>query len=148
MNYRIWSARAAVCFGPLVVAQVVARNWGAWEPWAYWVDDMVAAALLIAGGAFAMAADTTTNSRALTGAWGFTLATLWVSMIRMMETTAIEAPTPIWLITLTLILFLGSIAGGVGSLPSKRVAAISKPAARPKPRSSGGGKSRSRSKAS
>jgi hypothetical protein len=150
VNFRLWSARGAICFAPLVVAQVVARNWGGWESWPYWLDDSVAAVLLIVGGYLSLDSDTTTNSRALTGAWGFAIATLWISMFRMMEKTVMDDPTPVWLVTLTLVSFLGSVVGGVGSLPSKRLIAgggNAKPAAKPQTKSRSRSSSSSSSKA-
>jgi hypothetical protein len=141
VNYRIWSARGAICFAPVVVAQVVARNWGGWEWWPFWVDDMVAAVLLIVGGYLALDTDTTTNSRLLTGSWFFAVAMMWVSMFRMFFNSVIDDPTPPWLIALMLISLLGSIAGAAASLPSKRPVS-SGAKAPPKPRAKPRSKSR------
>ncbi len=143
MNYRIWSGRAAICFAPTIVAQVVARNWGGWEWWPFWIDDIIAAILLIVGGYMALDNDTTTNSRLLTGAWFFTAATSWMSMFTLLATPAIADPIPIWLTTLSVVSTLGAIVGGIASLPSKRlVPGRGAPKAAPRPTP----KRRSRSK--
>lgn len=126
MNYRVWSARVAVGFAPVVVAQVVARNWGGWEWWPFWVDDVAAAVLLAVGGYLALENDTTLSSRVLTGAWFFTAATLWVSMFRMFFNAAAENPTPGWLGALMLLSLVVAAGGASASLPSKHNA--------PKPR--------------
>lgn len=149
MNYRTWSARAAIAFGPLIIILVLGRNWGAWEAWPYWLDDIVAAIALIVAAYFAIETDNSTNSRALTGAWGFATATLWISMFRLMERTALEDPVPVWLITLSLVAFLGAVVGVAASIPSKRViggGGGAKSAAKPASRSRS--KSRSSSKSS
>lgn len=142
VNYKVWSARGAIFFAPVIVAQVVARNWGSWEWWPFWVDDVAAAVLLTVGGYFALESETTTNSRLLTGAWFFTVATVWVSLFRMLFNAAIDDPIPGWLTTLVVISLIGSIAGAAASLPSKRqVPRAPKPPAKPRSRS----RSRSRS---
>lgn len=146
MNYKLWSARGAIFFAPVVVAQVVARNWGGWEWWPFWADDVVAAVLLTVGGYLALESETTTNSRLLTGAWFFTTATVWVSLFRMLFGAAIDDPIPVWLTTLVVISMIGSVIGAVASLPSKRQIpkapkAPSRPRSRSGSRSGSGGKS-------
>lgn len=126
VNFRLWSARGAICFAPLVIAQVVVRNWDGWEWWPFWADDLAAAALLIAGGYFSLASDTTTNSRLLTGAWFFSAATQWAAMFGLLSG---EASASVWEIVLILVTLLGSVAGTLASLPSKRGAGGQKPAA-------------------
>lgn len=133
MNYRVWSARAAVGFAPVVVAQVVARNWDGWEWWPFWADDIAAAVLLALGGFLTLENDSTINSRVLTGAWFFTVATLWVSMFRMFFNSTADTAAPGWLGALMLLSLLGSAVGAFGSLPSKHSA--SKPRRRGKPES-------------
>lgn len=70
------SAILAVAFGLALAVLEVARNWGHWEWWPFWVVDYVAAALLVTGGVGALRRG---GSSWLTGGWGFTCAMFWMS---------------------------------------------------------------------
>jgi hypothetical protein len=75
---QIISARLALAFGLLLAVAELARNWGAWQWWPFWVVDFVAAALLVVGSL----ATLRQHSRGpvwLAGAWGFTSAMFYMS---------------------------------------------------------------------
>ena len=70
------SACLAIAFGVFLFVGEVARNWGDWQWWPFWVVDFIAASLLIFGGQRAL---TTGTLRWLTSGWGFTAAMFWMS---------------------------------------------------------------------
>lgn len=73
-----WSSVPALAFGVFLALAEVARNWGNWQWWPFWLVDFVAAALLVVGALLA----TRGHPRAaqvLAGAWGFTSAMFYMS---------------------------------------------------------------------
>lgn len=73
-----WSSFPALVFGGFLGVAELARNWGNWQWWPFWLVDFIAAALLIAGAVLAGRG----HSRApqvLAGAWGFTSAMFYMS---------------------------------------------------------------------
>jgi hypothetical protein len=73
-----FSARLALAFGLLLAVAEVARNWGDWQWWPFWLVDFVAAGLLVAG-ALATLRHHPRGPVWLTGAWGFTSAMFYMS---------------------------------------------------------------------
>jgi hypothetical protein len=64
------AAWLAVAFGLFLSVAEIARNWGSWEYWPFWLIDYIAVALLLIGGIAALRGDTI--GRWLAAAWGFT----------------------------------------------------------------------------
>lgn len=73
-----FSARLALAFGLLLAVAEVARNWGDWQWWPFWLVDFVAAGLLVAG-ALATLRHHPRGPVWLAGAWGFTSAMFYMS---------------------------------------------------------------------
>lgn len=76
------SACLAIAFGIFLFVGEIARNWGDWQWWPFWVVDFIAAALLIFGGQRAL---NTGTLRWLTSGWGFTAAMFWMSFFSHLE---------------------------------------------------------------
>lgn len=77
------SAWLAIAFGTLLAVLEIARNWGDWQWWPFWVVDYAAAALLLYGGIAAL------NRRGtgwLAAGWGFACALFWGSFFGHYET--------------------------------------------------------------
>jgi len=73
-----WSSFPAMAFGVFLALAELARNWGNWQWWPFWLVDFIAAALLVAGSLLAMRG----HDRApqvLAGGWGFTSAMFYMS---------------------------------------------------------------------
>ena len=73
-----WSSVPALAFGVFLALAELARNWGNWQWWPFWLVDFIAAALLVAGAHLAIRG----NPRAaqvLAGGWGFTSAMFYMS---------------------------------------------------------------------
>lgn len=81
------SACLAIAFGIFLFVGEIARNWGDWQWWPFWVVDFIAAALLIFGGQRALK---TATLRWLTGGWGFAAAMFWMSFFSHLDN--LDAP--------------------------------------------------------
>lgn len=72
------AAILALVFGGFLTVAEIARNWGNWQWWPFWLVDFIAAGLLIAGAWLALREKA--GGRAfLCGAWGFTGAMFYMS---------------------------------------------------------------------
>jgi len=76
VTMRSVSAMLAIGFGLVAGIAEVARNYGGWQWWPFWLVDFIAALLLILGGTYALR---NRSSVFLTGAWGFSTAMLYMS---------------------------------------------------------------------
>lgn len=76
------SACLAIAFGIFLFIGEVARNWGDWQWWPFWLVDFIAASLLIYGGVSALKA---WSLRWLSGGWGFTAAMFWMSFFNHVD---------------------------------------------------------------
>ena len=85
------SACLAIAFGIFLFAGEVARNWGDWQWWPFWVVDVTAAALLIFGGQRALKTGTL---RWLTSGWGFTAAMFWMSFFSHLDNLRTQSLEP------------------------------------------------------
>ena len=72
------SAQLALAFGLFLAIAEVARNWGDWQWWPFWVVDFIAAGLLVLG-SVSMLRDLPRGPALLAGAWGFTSAMFYMS---------------------------------------------------------------------
>ena len=98
------SARIAIAFGVFLAIAEVARNWGDWQPWPWWVVDYIAVALLLYGGRAALPGRPQRNVAPLCGAWGFTCAMFYGSFFSHLEALNEKGTGPIESHTLTLII--------------------------------------------
>ncbi len=73
-----WSSFPALAFGTFLALAELARNWGDWQWWPFWLVDFIAAALLITGGLLA-ARQHGRAPQMLAGAWGFASAMFYMS---------------------------------------------------------------------
>lgn len=71
------SAWLAIAFGLFLAVAEIARNWGSWEYWPFWLIDYIAVALLLAGGIAVVRGDR--RARWLAAAWGFATAMFYGS---------------------------------------------------------------------
>jgi hypothetical protein len=72
------SARLALLFGSFLALAEVARNWGNWQWWPFWLVDFIAAGLLVAGASLVLRGRAQ-GAQVLAGAWGFTSAMFYMS---------------------------------------------------------------------
>ena len=72
------AAILALCFSAFLTLAELARNWGAWQYWPFWLVDFIAAALLAAGGVRVLQRRMR-SGKLLSGAWGFTTAMFYMS---------------------------------------------------------------------
>ncbi len=72
------SAQLALAFGLLLAIAEIARNWGDWQWWPFWLVDFIAAGLLVVGSASTLR-DLPRGPVLLAGAWGFTSAMFYMS---------------------------------------------------------------------
>ena len=96
------SARIAIAFGAFLAIAEVARNWGDWQPWPWWVVDYIAVALLLYGGRAALPGRPLRNVTPLCGAWGFACAMFYGSFFSHLESLNEKGTGPIESHTLTL----------------------------------------------
>jgi hypothetical protein len=68
----------ALAFGAFLAVAELARNWGSWQWWPFWLVDFIASALLIAGALRTLRA-APGGHPLLCGAWGFTSAMFYMS---------------------------------------------------------------------
>ena len=68
----------AIVFGAFLALAEIARNWGNWQWWPFWLVDFIAAALLL-GGAALVLRKKSYGTTVLCGAWGFTTAMFYMS---------------------------------------------------------------------
>src|SRR5512145_370089 len=68
----------ALVFGAFLAVAELARNWGAWQWWPFWLVDFIAAGLLILGAISALGRSPR-GPVLLAGAWGFTSAMFYMS---------------------------------------------------------------------
>jgi hypothetical protein len=64
----------SIGWGTLLAVGEIARNFGDWQWWPFWVGDLIASALLIAGGWFALRPGSSSRLSPLVGALGFCTA--------------------------------------------------------------------------
>jgi hypothetical protein len=72
------AAILALIFGAFLACAELARNWGNWQWWPFWLVDFIAASLLIAGGSLFLGGRAR-GVQLLAGAWGFTTAMFYMS---------------------------------------------------------------------
>ena len=72
------SAQLALAFGLFLAVAEVARNWGDWQWWPFWLVDFIAAGLLVLGSVSTFR-DRPRAPALLAGAWGFTSAMFYMS---------------------------------------------------------------------
>ncbi len=72
------SAQLALVFGLFLAIAEVARNWGDWQWWPFWLIDFIAAGLLVVG-SVATLRHRPRGPVLLAGAWGFTSAMFYMS---------------------------------------------------------------------
>ena len=72
------SAFLAMAFGVVLALAEIARNWGNWQWWPFWLVDFIAAALLLGGAALVLRKNSC-GTTVLCGAWGFTTAMFYMS---------------------------------------------------------------------
>ena len=72
------SAWLGLAFGAFLAVAELARNWGNWQWWPFWLVDFIAAGLLVAG-AVATLRERPRGATLLAGAWGFTSAMFYMS---------------------------------------------------------------------
>ena len=72
------AAILALVFGAFLAAAEIARNWGNWQWWPFWLVDFIAAGLLIAGSWLALRGRPS-GGAVLCGAWGFTTCMFYMS---------------------------------------------------------------------
>lgn len=72
------TAILALLFGAFLALAEVARNWGDWQWWPFWLVDFIAAGLLLAGSCRALRKRPGAGPL-LCGAWGFTTAMFYGS---------------------------------------------------------------------
>lgn len=70
------SAFLALIFGVLLVIFEIARSWGDWQAWPFWIVSFIAAGALIWGGVRTLNQG---SSRLLSAAWGVTVGVFWMS---------------------------------------------------------------------
>lgn len=71
------SARLAIGFALFLAVAEVARNWGDWSNWPFWLVDYLAVGLLLVGATRSLRARE--GSLWLAGGWGFTCAMFYMS---------------------------------------------------------------------
>jgi hypothetical protein len=76
-----WSVGWAV----LLAVGEVARNWGDWQWWPFWLLDMLASALLLVGAWFALRSNQEQRLSPLVGAFGFCTAGAYDSFFSHLE---------------------------------------------------------------
>lgn len=77
------SAFTALVFGVFLAIGEVVRNWGAWQPWPFWLVDFITAGALIWGGLRTLNQG---SSRLLSAAWGVTVGIFWMSYFTHVQT--------------------------------------------------------------
>ena len=75
---RLASARLALAFGLFLAVAEVARNWGHWQWWPFWLVDFIAAGLLVAS-ALLVLRRRASGTASLCGAWGFATSMFYMS---------------------------------------------------------------------
>jgi hypothetical protein len=68
----------ALAFGAFLTVAELARNWGSWQWWPFWLVDFIAAGLLMVGASRTLRARPGGHAL-LCGAWGFTSAMFYMS---------------------------------------------------------------------
>lgn len=76
-----WLTRVTIGVGAFMCVFEIARNWGNWQPWPWWVVDYFCAALLIAGGWWAGRPLPQRSIALMCAAWGFLLALVYGSFV-------------------------------------------------------------------
>ena len=76
------SALMALVFGVLLGVGELARNWGHWQPWPFWMIDFITAGVLILG---AVRSIRQGSSRMLSAAWGLAVGVFWMSFFSHIE---------------------------------------------------------------
>lgn len=84
------SAWLAIAFGGSLAVLEVARNWGDWQWWPFWIVDYLAASFLLVGGSTFLRAQTTAW---LGAGWGFTCALFWTSFFNHLDNVRREVIT-------------------------------------------------------
>ncbi len=72
------SAQLALAFGLFLAIAEIARNWGDWQWWPFWLVDFIAASLLFVGSVSTLRHGPR-GPVLLAGAWGFTSAMFYMS---------------------------------------------------------------------
>ena len=104
------SAFIALAFGVFLIIAEIARNWGNWQPWPFWLVDFIAAGALIWGGLLTLNQG---SSRLLSAAWGVTVGIFWMSYFSHVETlvagtqTAGEGPLTLMIGVMLLVAIVG-----------------------------------------
>jgi hypothetical protein len=114
------SARLALGFAIFLALAEVARNWGDWSGWPFWLVDYIAVALLLLGARFSLRGEPR-GVAWLSGAWGFTCAMFYGSFFSHLA--ALEANegdhgpfAPAHLTVVIGLLFALSVVGFASSL--------------------------------
>lgn len=114
------AAWLAIAFGLSLAVLEVARNWGDWQWWPFWVIDYIVAFLLLGGGV-AVVRRGADAARWLTGAWGFACAIFYASFFSHIGDAMERAPDAreqtitafiAVMFGLTVLGFVGSLLGG------------------------------------
>jgi hypothetical protein len=83
------SALMALVFGVVLAVGEVARNWGHWQPWPFWMIDFITAGTLIWGGLRTIRQG---SSRMLSAAWGLAVGIFWMSFFSHSDAWNTGAP--------------------------------------------------------
>jgi hypothetical protein len=81
------SAKLALGFGLFLAVAELARNWGNWQWWPFWLVDFVASGLLVAG-AISVLRRSPRGPVLVAGAWGFASAMFYMSFWSHVESFA------------------------------------------------------------
>lgn len=122
MSWRRVSVGLALLLGPTILILMILRNWDAWAPWPFWVDDLASGLLLLAAGMYAFEDQAHLRGRLVGGAFGLAAAALWASLFEGLAGVRPEIEETLLISEITFVLtgaaFLLAAAGLGASLPS------------------------------
>jgi len=123
-GWRRAAAPLAISLGPLVIITAILRNWHAWAPPPYWLDDYAAGVALLAAGILAIQDQDGLRGRLLTAAFALGVGVMWGSVFEPLaglhpgpsEWSAVPLTSRI----MTMASLVAALVGLLLSLPSNR----------------------------
>ena len=120
----------ALVFGAFLAVAELARNWGNWQWWPFWLVDFIAAGLLVAGAWRTLSAKPGGHAL-LCGAWGFTSAMFYMSFWSHVEHSHEAAAGNFEQRPLTIVIGIMWAVTSVGFVLAVAASRQAPPAARP-----------------